>query len=244
MSRTGVSLIFAGLMLVSACSPTPSEPQTSQGSVVDERSRKDLDLYRQMVEQEKFALAAPIGAGVLKRAPESAAADEIRQTLEDVQAKAQAINEKRRLAGLWLYQSGEQSGGRQNTATLHPTRPAEDHSRIRMILRRHSDWGESTYFYDTAEKGFVCDGKCDLPLKVDGEPAKPLVGSLPTTGDPALFIDSKERLLKLLETAETLTITIQLKDGGTHELFFEVGGFDSERWPQLSSVDAGDKPAS
>ena len=48
-----------------------------------------------------------------------------------------------------------------------------------------------------------------------------------------MFIDNDKRLLKLLESAKTLDITVDIKGTGKRTLHFEVGGFDPERWPEL-----------
>lgn len=236
MRQACVAAALALALLLSACSPAPQSAQNAPAAAAaDSRAQEDLKLYLAMREKGRFELAAPIGEGILKRAPQSAAAATVRQTLDDTRTKAEAINEKRRLAGLWLYQTSEESGGTQHTASLSPSRPAQYRGRIRLILRRHSDWGESTYLYDTGEAGFVCPGSCKLPLTVDGKKAKPLRASPPPTGEPALFIDSKDRLLKLIGDAGKLTILVEVKGDGPRKLEFEVGGFDADKWPPLES---------
>ncbi len=220
-----------------ACSPSPSPTATQQsGPTHNERAASDLKLYKQMLVEKKYALAAPIGEGILKRAPRSIAAAEVQKTIEATREKAHAINEKRRLAALWLYQSGEQSGGHQDTATIYPSRPAKYNRRIRLIFREHSDWGTSVYLYDTGDKGFVCGKSCKLPLKVDGKAAEPLKASTPPSGEPAVFIDSQKRMLELVDSAKTLAITIDVKGDWPQELYYEVGGFDPERWPPTSKT--------
>lgn len=227
-------MVLATVLLLGACSQSSSPASSSRGSAQqqDPRSQEDLKLYQDLRAKGSYELAAPIGEGVIARAPDSPAAAEIRKTLADSQAKAKHINNTRRVQNLWLYQSGEESGGRQNTATLYPSRPADAHQRIKLILRRHSNWGQSAYLYDGDNQGFVCKGTCRLPLKVDGKDAKPLKASLPDTKDPAMFIDNDKRLLKLLESARTLDITVDVKGTGKRSLYFEVSGFDPERWPE------------
>lgn len=221
------------VLLLAACSPAPQDQSANaQQSAQDQRAQDDLKLYQGLIAKGSFELAAPIGEGVLQRAPDSAAAAEIRETLPEAQAKAKEINNQRRLANLWLYQANEQSGGQQTTATLYPSRPASAHNRIRLVLRRHTDWGQSVYLYDTGNEGFICKGTCNVALKIDGEPATALEASLPDTSDPAMFIDSDKRLLQLLETAKTLELTANIKGIGSENLYFEVGGFDPERWPE------------
>ena len=88
------------------------------------------------------------------------------------------------------------------------------------------------YLYDGDNQGFVCKGTCRLPLQVDGKDVKALKASLPDTSDPAMFIDNDKRLLKLLKSARTLDITVNIQGTGQRTLHFEVSGFDPERWPE------------
>lgn len=222
--------------LLAACSPgTPSAPPAPTAPVNTPQQASDLQLYQTLVARKQYELAAPIGAGVIERSPASPAAAEIRKTLADTQAKAKVINDERRLAGLWLYQTGEQSGGTQHTATIYPSTPAWANGRIRLILRRHSDWGQSVYFYDTGDAGFVCKSHCKLALKVDGKDARALDGYLPETGEPAMFIDHDPAFVKLMESAKTLDITVHPKGRDAAPLHFEVAGFDAAQWPAFKT---------
>lgn len=234
--RSALVLLVSGLL--AACSPSPQSAQSSAQPSVNARAQQNLELYLKLRKGGKYELAAPIGAGVVKRAPGSKAAATIGQTLAETQAKADAINKKRRLKRAWIYQSGEQSGGWQNTASLYPTLPVDLHRRIRLILRKHTDWGTSLYLYDGNDQGFVCQGNCQLPLKVDGKTVEPLEAAQPPTGEPALFLHDEQRLLKLLASAETLAITVDLKGSGKQELYFEVSGFDPKQWPQPEAPEA------
>ncbi|HET6632574.1 MAG TPA: hypothetical protein VFG73_07695 [Rhodanobacteraceae bacterium] len=205
---------------------------TSAAAPVNARARQSLKLYNDLRAKGSYALAAPIGEGVVKRHPGSAAAKEIQRTLADTQKRAAAINETRRLAGLWLYQSGEQSGGTQHTASLKPSQPASARDHIELVLRRHSDWGQSVYLYDHGGKGFVCKGHCTLQARFDGEPRK-LDAFRPQTHDPAIFIQHDKRFIAALEKAKVIEITVQPRDGASETLKFEVSGFDPARWPKL-----------
>lgn len=219
--------------LLAGCSPgQPSQPAVPAAPVDTPQDADNLAMYRTLVARGQFELAAPIGEGLLKRSPDSPAATEVRKDFDAVKAKADAINDKRRLQGLWLYQSGEQSGGQQNTATIHPSQPSWAHARVRLILRRHSDWGPSVYLYDTGDAGFVCKGRCRLALKIDGAEAKPLTGYLPDSGEPAMFIDRDKAFVELLRKAATLDIEVQVKGREAEALHFETAGFDAAQWPE------------
>lgn len=228
-----VAVVLA--LTLGGCSAGGSASNQAAGaapSQAEARTQKSLELYRGLLAKHDYALAAPIGAGVVKRAPDSAAAKEIERTLADTQKRAAAINETRRLQALWLYQSGTQSGGKQNTASLAPSHPASFHDRVQLVLRRHSDWGQSVYLYDHGGKGFVCKGHCRLALSWDGKPAAHASAFLPQTSDPALFIQHDKRFLAAMAQAHKLTIKVHMKDGSTPTLEFEVSGFEPAKWPE------------
>lgn len=231
LPRALLCALLAAFVL-GACTPAPEAESDAASTAADERAAQDLHLYEEMRARGSHELAAPIGEGVLKRAPDTAAAAQIRETIEATREKAHAINEARRLAALWLYQTSPMSGGVQTTAVIHPSQPARYSRRVRLILRKHTEWGRSVYLYDTADKGFTCAGSCRLLLTVDGAAAAPLHASRPDSGEPALFIDSETRLLELLASAGKLGITVELQGEGPRELLFEVGGFDAARWPE------------
>lgn len=217
-----------------ACSSGSSSSQASGAAAAPQthpKAQKSLKLYRGLLAKHEYALAAPIGSGTVKRYPDSAAAKEINRTLADTQKRADAINDARRLKALWLYQSGTQSGGQQNTASIDPSKPSSAHGRIQLVLRRHSDWGQSVYLYDHGGNGFVCQDKCRLSVSWDDKPAKKIAAFLPETSDPAIFIEHDKRFLARMEKAKTVTIDVRMKDGSTPSLEFEVSGFDPDKWP-------------
>lgn len=220
--------------LLVACSPSEPGPSSEQQApVVNAKAQSDLAMYQGLLESESPELAAPIGAGLVQRYPNSAAAAEVRKSLPGVQAKADKINAKRRLAALWIYQTGEQSGGAQSTASIHPSRPVRYNGRIQLILRRHSDWGESAYLYDDNEAGFACPGRCDVAISVNGGEAEIWAADIPDTGEPALFLDDFEQLVNVLKKAESVDIKVAMKGGKPHTLHFEVAGFDPTKWSAL-----------
>lgn len=232
--RALVAVIFAAAL--AACSPSEPDRDTAQSTQVpsvNAKAREDLAMYDGLVKSESWTLAAPIGEGIVKRWPQSDAAGEVRKTLADVQAKAAKINETRRLEALWMYQTGEQDGGAQSTASIHPSQPASEAGRIQLILRRHADWGESAYLYDNSGRGFVCPGRCSVSIAIDGGESESMDADLPDTGDPALFLEEYDRLGKILAQAETLDITVGIAGAKDTTLRFEVAGFDPARWKPL-----------
>lgn len=218
--------------LCSACSPpgpTPEEQAAAAAAAVEAQANKSLELYRTLLKEESWELAAPIGQEVVEKYPTSAAAKEIAATLADARAKGEAIASRRRLQQLWIYQSGEESGGQQNVASIYSS-DAVATSRVRLVLRRHTDWGQSVYLFG-AGKGFECRGNCTLPARIDGKAAS-IKAYLPATGEPALFIRDDRAFLAMLEKARRIELDVSEKGKAPRTLVFEVGGFDASRWPQ------------
>ncbi|HEX6613787.1 MAG TPA: hypothetical protein VF022_07995 [Rhodanobacteraceae bacterium] len=238
VKRHGVRLAIAVLALaVGACSPGGNQANTSgnAGSANSQhadalQAAQKLKLYRQMLGAHRDDLAAPIGEEIVGDYPNSPAAAEVQKTLPGIQAKAKAKAEADRLAALWLYQAGTQSGGRQITASISSSKPGGA-AAVRLILRRHSKWGQSVYLFGSGG-GFVCKGQCEVPMHFDGKPEK-WKAYLPRTGEPALFIKEDSRFIKAMEKARTIEMDVVTRDHGKETLSFEVGGFDPGKFPEL-----------
>ena len=231
-------IAFASLAALGACSssqaPQPAAPAAAPAPaapVVDAAQAKELALYRQLLQGEQWELAAPIGKEVVEKYPGSVAATEVQKTLDDVSAKATAAITKRRLTALWIYQSGKESGGDQVTASIYSSDQNPD-ARVRLILRRHSKWGQSAYLFGGG-KGFECKDVCNLEAKFDDKPVK-LAAFLPDTGEPAIFIKDDKAFIAKLDGAQKLTIKVAEKGKGARTLTYEVGGYDAAKFPQLA----------
>lgn len=227
------SLVFLG-----ACSSSQAPQQAAPTAApapatppVDPAQAKELALYRQLLQGEQWELAAPIGKELVEKYPGSAAAAEVQKTLADVTAKATAAIAQRRLTALWIYQSGKESGGDQVTASIYSSDQNPD-ARVRLILRRHSKWGQSAYLFGGG-KGFECKDVCNLDAKFDDTPAK-IAAFLPDTGEPAIFIKDDKAFIAKLAAAQKLTIKIVEKGKGARTLTYEVGGYDAAKFPQLA----------
>ena len=122
-------------------------------------------------------------------------------------------------------------GGTQSTATIQTTRPSGEES-VRLILRRHTAWGQSVFLYATAGKGFVCQGDCTLKATFDGK-AKTIKAFRPPTGEPALLFRNDAGFLKDLAKTKRLTIDVVTVTRGETTLTFETGGFEADKWTAL-----------
>ena len=218
---------------LAACSPSqPPAPAAPAAPAVDPRLTKALDLYRKLQQEQSWELAAPIGQEIVSKYPGSAAAKEVQETLADTSAKASAITTRRRLTQLWIYQTGKESGGDQISASIYSS-DAAPAARVRLVLRRHSDWGQSVYLFGSG-KGFECRATCTLNARFDDQPVK-LKAYLPPSGEPAMFIQDDKGFLAKLGGTQKLSIDVVEKGKGPHTLVFEVGGFDPAKFPQLAT---------
>jgi hypothetical protein len=229
-----IALLFAATALAAGCS-SPQDPQASAqapaaNTQADEAAKK-LETYQQLLKLHNDGPAVQLGHEIVDRYPDTPAAAEVKKTLDPLEANYKETSEKTRLAALWLYQTSPMQGGTQSTATIQSSRPAGEES-VRLILRRHTAWGQSVFLYATAGKGFVCKGDCTLKATFDGK-AKTLKAFRPPTGEPALLFRNDAAFLKDLAKTKRLTIDVVTVTRGETTLTFETGGFDNAKWTPL-----------
>lgn len=231
-SNRGVLALILLATLPAACSrSTPPAPvPAASAPAAETQGKKELELYRQLQQEKSYELAAPIGAEIVAKYPQSLAAKEVHETLADTTAKATALSTRRRLERLWSYQSGKESGGTQNTASIYSGDPTE--TRVRLVLRRHSAWGQSVYLFGNG-KGFECAKSCTIGVRFDEQPPRRMKAYLPETGEPALFISDDKAFLERLGSTQKIAIDVVEKDRGARTLVFEVGGFESGKFPPV-----------
>ncbi|HEX7369365.1 MAG TPA: hypothetical protein VF284_03675 [Rhodanobacteraceae bacterium] len=228
------SALAAGLLL-GACSqqgaPAPEAPSASaQAAAKDAAANKELKLYQDMLAQHAEALAAPVGEEIVQKYPGTSAATEVQKSLAQVEATAKAKTEHDRLAGLWSYQTADVQG-LQHTASIYSS-PASANS-TRLVLRRHVKWGLSVYlFAPDGSKGFVCKGNCNVVMRFDGK-HETWKAHLPTTGEPAMFINDDKRFIAAMQKAKVIEMDVTTKDHGKQTLKFEVGGYDPTKFTPL-----------
>ncbi len=230
------TLIVVAAALLAACSPTPPSPTPAQQAARQRAAQaaaaaKEFALYQQLLASHSDALAVPIGQEITRRYPGTPAAAEVQKTLPALAAKAAAAAKRQRLRALWQYQAAPMAGGRQTTAAISAVKPDGDPSAVRLVLRRHTIWGQSVYLYDDSNAGFLCKGMCTLTMHFDGRPER-WQAYLPHSSDPALFINDDRRFIAAMEKAGTITMDVVRKPHREQTLRFEVGGFDPAQFPQ------------
>jgi len=231
-------LLAAVILSLAACSKTPESPSDPAAApsrtaapVTDAQSSKSLDLYRTLLKDKAWDTASPVGQEIVMKYPGTAAAAEVQKTLPDTIAQAASSATQRRLQRLWSYQSSTESGGAQNTASIYSSDSAGG-DRVRLILRRHSAWGQSAYLFGSG-KGFECKATCILASRFDDQSQK-IKAYLPPTGEPALFISDDKALIAKLRGTARLSIDVTEKGKAPRTLAFEVGGFDPDKFPPLA----------
>jgi hypothetical protein len=225
------------LALIAACSNKSSQPAvlapvSPTQAAASAQAAKSIEMYRQLLQSNSYELAAPIGQEIVAKYSGGPEAKEVQETLADTLAKANAISGRRRLERLWIYQTGKESGGDQTTASIYDSQPASS-DRIRLILRRHSAWGQSAYLF-AGGKGFDCGKACTLAVRFDDAPMQRIKAHLPETGEPAIFITDDQGFIAKMDKAQKVSFDVVLKNKGPQTLVFEVGGYDAEKFATLA----------
>jgi hypothetical protein len=224
----------AGVLILAGCSqggaPAPSAAQ-QQAQARDAQAARDLDTYRQLLRIHNDQMAASMGEDIVQRYPGSAAAKEVQQTLPEVEKRWKENSEKARLAALWQYGVAPMAGGTQSTAAIYDSQPADVH--VRLVLRRHTSWGQSAFLFNDGRGGFVCKGECTVAAKFDDK-LHAIKAYAPSTGEPALMIRDDKGFIALLEKAKKISLPVTPQDGEKKvELVYEVGGFVPDKWQPL-----------
>ncbi len=232
---------LATLLALAGCSQSGDQaqaPQQAQAPADD--SADKLNTYRQLQRIGNDEMAVTMGKEILSRYPNSDAAKEVQQSLPAIEQRYKENSEKNRLAGLWLYQVSPMAGGTQSTATIYTSQPAGE-ERVRLVLRRHTEWGQNAFLFNGGPHGFVCKGVCSIKATFDGKPGT-IAAFAPSTGEPALLFKDDKGFIAQLEKAKKITMDVTLQDGEKKQtLVFETGGFDPSKWQAVSKSPAKKK---
>ena len=225
-------------VLLCACSqqsgaPAPTaEQQKAQADAA--AASRNLATYRQLLKLHNDEIVVTMGKDIVSRFPDSDAAKEVQQTLPAIEKRYENNREANRLAGLWTYQVAPMAGGTQSTASIYNSQRG-DSDQVRLVLRRHSSWGQSAFLYGS-KPGFLCRGNCTVTGKADGKPVQ-IKAFTPQGGEPALMIRDDKAFIALLRKTKELDLDVTLLDGKKNEtLVYEVGGFDPAKWAPLDKI--------
>jgi hypothetical protein len=230
--RIACSVLLFAASLLAACSDKNAPPPAPAAAAAQQpaqnaQAAKSLEMYRQLLQSASYELAGPIGQEIVAKYPGSPEAKEVQETLTDTVAKAEAITSRRRLERLWIYQSGKESGGDQTTASIYNSQPGTDH--VRLILRRHSQWGQSVYLFGSG-KGFECGKSCMITTHFDDAAPQKIKAYAPATGEPAIFITDDRAFIAKMDKAEKVAFDVTPKGKAPETLVYEVAGYDADKW--------------
>lgn len=235
--RHRAPLRLALLALLSACTlsacdtgPTPEEKQAALAARAEAEAQAQLKNFNDAMSGRRPDMALNFAEYILRTYPQTQVAAQIRPQAEQLRAQVEGARETKRLADLWVYHSVDEkeAGGTVRTAYIYSRNAigAEldgSETRARLVLRRHPQWGDDVYLL--ADGGFVCKGKCSVPVSIDGAASK-APAYLPETGEPAIFVENFKTFVAALPEAKTVTMDVVLQKGGAKTLEFEVGEYN------------------
>jgi len=101
--RFALATILAAALAACSSSAPPAAPLPKPAAApnTDAAAARELTLYDQMRASQSWDLALSLGDEITQKYPASPAAAQVKQTLDDIRAKATAQRESRRMARLW-----------------------------------------------------------------------------------------------------------------------------------------------
>ena len=219
------------VMLLAACQPEPVDPAKDEAA-----GAAKLALYEAARADGDFEIAEMHGNELDQAHGETQAAATMRESFDEVVQQADAMRERRRLIGLWDYQSVAVEGGTQHSAAIYSKLPRHlmeeggvaPRPEARLVLRRHPAWGESAYLV-LEMSTLRCGPPCRLKIRFDDGPVRDFAGEPADTGTgPALFIKDEPGFLAAMSGAKRVRIELPRNGVLVPAFEFEVGGFRPE----------------
>lgn len=235
VKRAARLLAPAMALLLGACGPSAKQVESQRAQDASEAREADANAqarnYVQARDAGQYELAQTYGNQLLRDAPNSVAAREVRATIEDTNVKADEVRDKRRLRQLWTYNTEFLEGGGDanvvHTASIQAEKDPNyngDPIPVKMVLRRHPKWGRSLYL--VVDHGtFDCAPGCQVPVKFDDQPPMMMTANKSDQNRQGLFIEDEEKIRSALDKVRVVTFATSI-DGRPRTLSFEVGGFD------------------
>lgn len=232
-----VALAIAASLLGACKGEDPQAVAAAQAAAKEQAAAPALQQYESAVAVQNWELARAQADLLQWQHKGTQAAAKALENYDEIAAKADAIKEDRRLAGLWGYDDvAVGKKGTQKTASIYAKERVDvDGSGgakpVRLIFRDHPEWGRSAYLVLQAGD-FRCPGGCKVQVKADDAAAKPMAATRPDTDEAiAMFIEDERALWRIARKAKTVSIEFPVKAGGTRTAVFETGGLDGARLP-------------
>jgi hypothetical protein len=236
-ARVTLAMLMVFLMaMLSACDSGPSLEEQRAATLAARMEAEAAERLQNLHEMRAIGrddLALSFADDILKRFANTRAAVDAAPLAAELRQKVEAQREAERLRELWAYHDAEdaEAGGRVRTAYIYSSNaigPAVGENTAptaRLVLRRHPQWGDDVYLL--SERGhFRCGTPCTVQVQFDDAAAVTFPGSIPSTGEPAIFVEDFKQFVSALPAASRVRITIELQDGGVQTPEFEVGGYN------------------
>ena len=228
--KIGGTIAAAGLaaaLVVGGCQDRPSGPDPAQQAAqatAQRQADEQLALYEELRGSGRFEVAAKVGADLLASFPDTTAGQAVRDSIEDTRAKALDHDEADRLAGLWTYHAVAEGDGVVRTAQIQAR--AGD---VRLVLRRHPEWGQSVYVL-TRQRLAGCEDGCEIQVSFDEDAAEAWQATVSAPQDPpAVFVEEDQAFIERLTGAGSLELEFPTA-GQSRTLTYEIEGFELERF--------------
>lgn len=228
MPRIRIAIAAIGLLALAACDREAEREAARQAAAqrTEAAAAQQAQQYQAARDEGNWRLAKAYSDVLLADYPATDAAAAIADTVEDTRRRAEAERETQRLALLWSYHDEAVDGGRQRSAYVYASDPARP--RVRVVLRRHPEWGQSVYLL-IEEGEFDCaPAGCSVRIAFDDAAPRAFDASKPEENLQALFVEDDARFIAALEPASTVTLEAR-HAGEPLVLRFEVGGYEPER---------------
>jgi len=231
-----VAFALAAGLLAACKGEDPQAVAAAQAAAKEQAAAPVLQQYESAVAAQNWELAKAQADLLQWQHKGTQAAAKAEENYEEIKAKADAIKEDRRLAGLWSYDDvAVGNKGTQKTASIYAKERVDvdggGPKPVRLIFRDHPEWGRSAYLVLQAGD-FRCPGGCKVQVKADDAPAKPMAATRPDTDEAiAMFVEDERALWRIARKAKSVAIEFPVKAGGTRTAVFETGGLDGARLP-------------
>ena len=209
----------------------------AQAAAVEQQADELAKKYDSAVASGDWDMARIHGVALLDQYPQSAAATRIGPSLEEVQGKAEAARDARRMAALWAYAQVAADGGIQRSAMIYSKEPVDvDGSGakpVQLVFRDHPEWKRSSYVVlQAGDFAKACYRRCQVTVVADGAAPKRMASHRPDTDEAtAMFIDDDKALWRLVRKTKELEVEFLVKDGSPRKAVFETGGLDGSQMP-------------
>lgn len=242
MQHATLAIALSACLLALAGCDRPAAPPTPSAPAFDEAAlQADLQKLAAAEQAARPEAVLLYTREIAERYAGHPEALQIAKRIPMLELQVEQAREAERLAGLWTYHAVPAGDGTQYSAYIYGHSAAAEAPELRLVLRRHPEWGQNSYLLLGDGAVFACTGTCELKLGFDGAAPAAVEASRAEDADPpAVFIEDDKQLFAGVEGGETLLISLPLADGRTFDYRFELGGYEPGRMePEVADNEPG-----